>query len=247
LDLPALTSRLYNSQTMSTIARHLYQLQDLELAIDANEQAQTRVQNQLKDNQAVLKIHSRLTEEEKKLDELAKLQKTTEWEIDDLSGKIKTIEKKLYDGKIHNPKELQSLQIEQTDFNKMRSALEDKELVMMDQADTLRNSISAVKTEVAAAEAQWQEQQKKLSADLEKLKNDRAALEIQKQSALSQIDAQSLAAYLDVKKRRGVAVAKIEQGICKGCRITLPNSVLQQAKGGGLVKCSSCGRILFLP
>jgi uncharacterized protein len=232
---------------MSTVVRQLYQLQEFELAIDANEQAQKRIQNQLKDNQAVLKIRARLAEDEKKLDELVKAQKAIDWEIEDLTGKIKTIEKKLYDGKIHNPKELQSLQQEQTDFNKHRSSLEDKDLAMMDQAEELRLAIAGIKTEFTAAETQWQDEYKKLSTELEKLKTDRTAVENQKQTILTQIDPQSLVTYQDVKKRKGIAVAKIEQGICKGCRITLPNSILQQAKGGGLVKCSSCGRIVFLP
>jgi len=35
-------------------------------------------------------------------------------------------------------------------------------------------------------------------------------------------------------------------GICQGCRITLPNTDLQRARGGGVVRCSSCGRIIFL-
>ena len=41
--------------------------------------------------------------------------------------------------------------------------------------------------------------------------------------------------------------ARVEQGICRGCRISLPTTDLQQARSGKLVQCSSCGRILFLP
>ena len=52
--------------------------------------------------------------------------------------------------------------------------------------------------------------------------------------------------YTELKKQKGIAVAKVEQGICRGCRISLPTAELQQARSGSLVRCSSCGRILFL-
>ena len=57
---------------------------------------------------------------------------------------------------------------------------------------------------------------------------------------------QAIEVYQDLKKHKGTAVAKVEQGICHGCRISLPISELQQTRSGSLVRCSSCGRILFL-
>jgi uncharacterized protein len=230
-----------------SIARQLFQLQEIETAIEANEQAQVRLQALLKDNQKIFKAHTRLAEEEKKLENLAKVQKTADWEMEDLTGKIKAIEKKLYDGKIHNSKELQALQQEQNDFKKNRSTLEDKALVMMDQADALRAVVTGLKNELARLEAQWQSENRHHTQELEQLKTDHTALAGQKSSLLPQIDAVSLAAYHDTRKRKGTAVAKLEQNLCKGCRITLPNSILQQAKGGGLIRCSSCSRILYLP
>ena len=49
-----------------------------------------------------------------------------------------------------------------------------------------------------------------------------------------------------LKKQKGTAVAKVEQGVCCGCRISLPSTELQRARSDSLVRCSSCGRILFL-
>jgi len=231
---------------MSTIARQLFQLQEIELAIEANGQAQARILSQIGESQDVIKARNRLVAGQKDLEELTKQQKALEWEIDDLTVKIKNIEKKLYDGKIHDSKELSSLQREQEIFKRNRSGLEDKALELMEKGDEVRNNISAINDELARLEAQWQAQQKRLAAELEQQKSDHAALEDRKQSMLPQIEAAPLEIYRDLRKRKGVAVAKVEQGICKGCRITLPNSDLQAAKGSGFVKCSSCGRILFL-
>jgi hypothetical protein len=229
------------------VARDLYQLQEIDLALEANKQAQTRVSGQLGDNQIVLKARAKLADEQKKLEELNRQQKSTEWEIDDLSAKIKATEQKLYGGKIFNSKELANLQQEAEDFKKRRSQFEDKSLELMDKIELSRNTVAATTGELSKLEAQWQTQQKQLAVELEQLKTDQASLEDSRKQQLALIESKANYVYQELRKRRGSAVAKVNQGICQGCRIALPASDMQQAKGGGLVRCSSCGRILYLP
>ena len=230
-----------------SIAKDLYQLQEVELALEANEQAQIKISSQIGESQEVLKAQAKLAAEKKHIEELGKQQKSVEWEIDDLTIKIKTIEKKLYDGKIFNPKELGNLQSEAEDFKKKRSGFEDKVLDLMEQTEQAAKKLDNINIELAQMIARWQDQQKQLTAELEQLKANHSALEAKKQAYLPQIDAGAIETYRELRKRKGTAIARIEQGICLGCRITLPNSDLQQAKSGRLVKCSSCNRILFLP
>jgi predicted nucleic acid-binding Zn-ribbon protein len=128
----------------------------------------------------------------------------------------------------------------------MRSGLEDKALELMDQSELTRKTITIDKEELTKLETQWQAQQKQLSAELEQLKTVHIELESKQQQLTALIEAGTVSTYQELRKRKGLAVAKVEQGICQGCRITLPNTDLQQAKGGGLVRCSSCGRIIFL-
>ena len=111
-----------------SIARDLYRLQEVDLALEANLQAQKRASGQIGESPIVLKARAKLAEEQKNLETLTSQQKSTEWEIDDLTAKIKGTEKKLYGGKIFNSKELSSLQQETEDLKKRRSALEDKSL-----------------------------------------------------------------------------------------------------------------------
>ena len=229
-----------------SIARDLYQLQEIDLALEANNQAQKRVSCQIGESQIVLKARAKLADEQKKLDDLNRRQKSTEWEIDDLTTKIKATEKKLYNGKIFNSKELANLQQETDDFKKMRSRLEDKTLELMDQSEITRKTIAGGKEELAKLETQWQAQQKQLAAELEQLKAAHTDLESKRQQLINLIDTSAVSTYQELRQRKGLAVAKVERGICQGCRIVLPNTDLQQAKGGGLVRCSSCGRIIFL-
>ena len=229
-----------------SIAKDLYRLQELDLALEANTQAQKRVSGQVGESQIVIKSRVKLAEEQKNLENLTAQQKSAEWEIDDLTTKIKDIEKKLYGGKIFNSKELSSLQQETEDIKKRRSALEDKSLGLMDQVELTRKAIVSSKDELAKQEIQWKTQQQQLTAELVQLKAAQTALEDKRKQIAVLIDADTLFTYQELRKRKGLAVAKVEQGICQGCRITLPNTDLQRAKGGGIVRCSSCGRIIFL-
>jgi hypothetical protein len=229
-----------------SIARDLYQLQEVDIALEANLQAQKRASGQIGESQIVVKAREKLAEEQKNLERQTAQQKSTEWEIDDLSAKIKESEKKLYGGKIFNSKELGSLQQESDELKKRRSGFEDKSLELMDQLELLRNTIGSSQDELAKLETQWKAQQKQLVVELLQLKAAQAVLESNRKQLSSLFDAETLATYQELRKRKGLAVAKVEQGICQGCRITLPNTDLQRAKGGGVVRCSSCGRIIFL-
>jgi hypothetical protein len=229
-----------------SIAKDLYQLQELDLALEGNTQAQKRVSCQIGESQIVVKSRAKLTEEQKNLETLTAQQKSTEWEIDDLTTKIKDIEKKLYGGKIFNSKELSSLQQEAEDIKKRRSALEDKSLELMDQLELTRKAITSSKEELTKLEIQWKAQQKQLSVELEQLKAAQTVLGSNREQIIALIEPEAFAIYQELKRRKGLAVAKVEQGICQGCRIVLPSTNLQRAKGGGVVRCSSCGRIIFL-
>ena len=60
------------------------------------------------------------------------------------------------------------------------------------------------------------------------------------------IDAETIDCYNRFRKQKGLAVARVEQGTCRGCRISLSTAELQRVKGNKLIMCSSCGRILFI-
>ena len=229
-----------------SIARDLYSLQEVDLALEANDQEQKRVSGQIGESQIVLKAKAKLAEEQNNMGKFTSQQKSIEWEIDDLTVKNKDTEKKLYGGKIFNSKELSSLQQETDDLKKRRSVLEDKSLGLMDDLELTTKAIASSKDELAKLEIEWQAQQKQLIVELEQLKADQITSESNRQQNIALIDADTLFTYQELRKRKGVAVAKVEQGICQGCRITLPNTDLQRAKGGGVVRCSSCGRIIFL-
>ncbi|MBI2850266.1 MAG: hypothetical protein HYX80_04385 [Chloroflexi bacterium] len=229
-----------------SVASQLYQLQEADTELGSDEQAVTQITRQLGDNKVVAEAQSKLDSARRHLEAVTKEQRSTEWEIDDLTSKLKTIEEKLYSGRIRNPKELTDLQREADELKARRTKLEDKLLKTMEQVEQANGEVTRLVDELRKIESEWQSQQKQLAADLERLKREIIALKAKRAALIAGIDPQAVAVYQDVKRQRAAAVVKVERGLCSGCRITLPVNEFQKARSVALVRCSSCGRILYL-
>ena len=229
-----------------SVVKQLHQLQEVDLEIESTEQSLNQITAQLGEGKAVVKARNKLALEQQHLEELNQQQRSIEWEIDDLASKLTPAEKELYSGRIHNPKELANLQQEIDGLKARRDQMENKALEMMDQIELANTSITAINSKLKILEVEWQGQQQQLSADLEQLKTVLSNLQDKRQLLTADIDPQTIEVYQALKKQKGIAVARVEQGICRGCRISLPVAELQRARSGSLVRCSSCGRILFL-
>ncbi|MBI2852144.1 MAG: hypothetical protein HYX84_03450 [Chloroflexi bacterium] len=230
---------------MSTV-RQLYELQEKELELEVTEQAIYQATSQLGENQALINARNKLIVERQRLDELRKTQHSLEWETEDLAARIKKAEDDLYGGRIRNPKELSSLQQETEILKAKRVQLDNRLLEIMEQIEEATGSVVTAESALKAVESEWQEQQQKLTADVERLRTVLAELTNNCQQLSAGIEPEVSAVYRELRKQKKTAVARVEQGICRGCRISQPASILRQARSGSLVRCGSCGRILYL-
>lgn len=229
-----------------SVSKQLYQLQEVDLEIEANAQALEQITNRLGENKGVVATRDKLAQERQRLEELKKQQHTLEWEADDLTTKLKDAEGKLYSGRVTNPKELTNLQHEAKGLKANRSQLEDKILGIMEQVELTSARIPGISSELKTLEDDSNAQQQELNREMEQLKTLLSDLGQKRQLLLAGIDPQLMEVYSDLKAQKGAAVARVEQGICRGCQISLSAAELQWVRGSELVRCSSCGRILFL-
>jgi predicted nucleic acid-binding Zn-ribbon protein len=228
------------------ISRQLFNLQEVDQELASNEQAYARITSQLGESKAVLDIRVKLETATGQLEDATHSQHTVEWEIEDLSAKLSKFEGELYSGKTTSPKELTGLQQEIDNLKKNRGKLEDHDLEIMETIERLNATISELRSNLEKRETEWQVQQKDFTAELKELEHTISALKEKREALASEIDPQVLTIYEELKKQKGTSVAKVEQGICRGCRISLPVNELQQVRSGSMVRCSSCGRILYL-
>ena len=110
------------------VARQLYQLQEIDLKAESDQQGLERMVSQLGENRAVVKARADLESAQKQLAEFGHRQHSAEWEIDDVVSKVKAAEEQLYSGRIKNPKELASLQHEVELLKARRGQLENSAL-----------------------------------------------------------------------------------------------------------------------
>lgn len=229
-----------------SIARQLYQLQSIELEIESEEQALARSVGQLGESQALAEAKARLSGVRQHLEQLEHEQHDAEWQIEDLEPKLAAARESLYSGRISNPKELSSLQHEVEGLVARRNQLEEKALEIMELVELATAELTKANSELGAFENVWRGEQQKLSAEIERLKNALSELGRRRQLMLAGISAEAVDFYDRLKVQKGWAMARVEQGTCGGCRISLSTAELQRARGDRLVECSSCGRILFL-
>jgi len=228
------------------IAKQLHQLQETDLEIESSERALARITAQLADDKALRDAQGKLEMEQKRLEELRKKQRSAEGEIEDISAKLAAGNESLFSGRIRNPKELSSLQQEVETFKVRRGQLEDKALAIIDEVEQTELSVTRLTGEFTTFRTEWQHRHEELSAEMEKVKSALSGLQSQREATAAGIPPQAISLYQELRKGKVTAVVRVEQGICRGCRISLPVTELQRIKSGDMVRCSSCGRILFL-
>lgn len=229
------------------LGKRLYDLQQLDLDLARTTEALSRVEHQLNHNETLEKARGDLEAARVGLAALRDKQKKGEWAVDDIEAKLKPIQQKLYAGSIKNPKELVSMQQQASQLKSQMTEEEDKVLEIMGQIDALQNDIALKTARVEGIEAEWKQTQQQLLSEEADLSEDLDEMGRRRDEILGSIDAAHVDTYEKIRARkRGVAVAKIEQGRCQGCRIAVPLSEQTQARAGGLVQCGSCGRVLCL-
>jgi predicted nucleic acid-binding Zn-ribbon protein len=229
-----------------SLAKTLYDLQQIDLNIQKEQETLDDINRQLGESEALIQAKEAFQAEKKHLAEREKQQKDLEYEIDDLRNSIKKLNDKLYSGKEKNPKELVSLEKELDIFKAKLRQKEDDLLDLMTEIESVQDKIKIQSERLGKLEEEWRQEQKELTQRQAKVKSRLSELGRTRQTLASDIAKQTLELYEGLRVRKGQAVVKIEQGRCQGCRLNLAVNELQRARAGDLIQCSSCGRILCL-
>ncbi|MFC1978702.1 zinc ribbon domain-containing protein [Chloroflexota bacterium] len=228
--------------------RRLYELQEIDLAIRDDRRSISDIEGKLQDDSSLLEAKTKLEEEEKHLSDMRKTEKQLDWDIEELSVKMKDVDKQLYGGSVKNPKDLASLNEELEHFKQRRSVMEDGLLDLMTDLEEQQRTYDHANNGFKKAQVEWQENNGHLVEDRNRLNGEIAELEGKREEVASQIDQSDLGIYERLRRTKGgEAMSIVEQGMCKGCRINLPTHTLQKVRTGQeLIYCTNCGRILCI-
>ena len=229
-----------------TLVKRLYDLQQIDLDIQREQEALDEISRHLGESKALLKARADFLAEEEHLAETEKQQRDLEGEIEDLRTSIAQVNTKLYSGANKNPKELVSLEKEVEIFKAKLREKEDSLLDLMAETEMIQDKMRLDGERLKKLEVEWKEEQKALAQKQTKVENRLSDLSQKRQSVASEITKQTLDLYEGIRLRKGQAVVKVAQGRCHGCHLTLSMNEWQRARAGDLAQCSSCGRILYL-
>jgi len=230
------------------IAAELYALQEIDSAIDGARATLTAVEEQLGETEELTAARAAVEEHREVLRALHESQRDVEWQVDDARSHVAAVEKKLYGGTVRNPKELEGLN---DDANMLKGQLrlrEDELLSHMMKVEEEESALRQAEAALKEVEGRWRGEQADLLGQKERLESELSELESSRRAQAGRIEGRVLTLYDLLRDRhQGRAVAKVERGMCQGCRISLPMSVLQKARSGfDLVQCVSCERILYV-
>lgn len=143
--------------------------------------------------------------------------------------------------------EFQALTKEIAHAEEQIRVLEDRELELMEAAETLLREVKAEEAEFVKTEAQLAKQAADLRARGAGLGERLAALEGERGGLTGKVGAGTLNLYDRLFVKKGdAAVVALEHEVCSGCHMKAPAQIVAHVRAGqALAQCPNCGRILY--
>lgn len=231
---------------MSTV-KDLFSLQELDLELDLIDNQKSEAERELEGGATLGPLESAVQEESARLEEFRNLLNIQRLEAETQRERSSHLDGQLYGGQVSNPRDLETLQQEATN---VREQLEkqDADLVKLSmQTEESQNKHSELEKQFAESRATWESREAELTQILTGLSEKRDGISDRRVTLAATLEPGALRQYEGLRRaKRGVAVAKVERGLCQACRMSLPTRQQQQVRSGRqTVLCSSCGRILL--
>lgn len=232
---------------MALQIEELLALQGLDTEIGKLQQERSMLDGGERVERALGVRQAKLETAERRLRGLEIEQRNAELELKALEEKKHQESRKLYEGRITAPRELQALEAEIQALERHRVRLDESLLKRMDE-------IEAAKKQVETAQAAVDEAEKALS--IVRRRYEKASTRIdealqrhapERERLAKSLQPDVLRRYDEIRRRNhNLAAVRIENGACGGCRMKVGTALLRRlTPGDNYVYCESCTRFLF--
>jgi predicted nucleic acid-binding Zn-ribbon protein len=225
----------------------LYELQQLDLELENGQRRIAEIKEELGETKALQQARSEVTAAEKESRQWFTRVRDLELEIEALNTKSSATEKRLYSGRVTNPKELTDMQEEIASLKRRRSDLEDELLEAMVYGEEAGERLNHRRTTLNEMESEWQARQDALIEELSQLEERMTTVQDEREQLRPAIPAENLTQYDKIRSRFGSpAVATLRNGVCGFCAVAPSSTKLKSIRSGReLLLCGNCGRILL--
>jgi predicted nucleic acid-binding Zn-ribbon protein len=224
----------------------LIDLHELDKEIFGLTQDLDKLPRELKDSQQQMEVLE--AERGAHLHELENLKKQLremEAEVTDLEEGIKASRSRLMD--IGKELELKAMLKEIAFREDQRDQKETRVLELLDQVEALNQIIAEKEEALQTLKTAYDRRANEVSAQVEELEKQRAALVAKRESLRKGLPAPLLKRYEFILRRyNGSAICEVRAGVCLGCHLNiLPQQFIDLQKGEEVIQCPHCQRILY--
>ena len=229
--------------------QQLYQLQQFDSQIDTANKRLKEIASSLIETEALKRARAELKAAETAHSQARAAMVDLELEVKGLQQKIVQHERRLYSGKLVNPKEAASLQDEVAATKRWQNRREETLLEAMIALEEAEAAHQTAQQTYKETKSNWEAAQLDLLQEQSKLQTDIAELRKARQATAQFIDSKVLIRYEQLRKKKaGIAVASVKNGNCLTCGVMLSSRLRQQARtdDSKLYYCENCGRIIHI-
>jgi len=180
------------------------------------------------------------------IDEVSQAVRRLEGDAEGFEQKISGEERRMFDGSVANPKELESIQAEVTNLRNRKSRVEDEVLENMERREELEAQLAVAEKGVEESRTGLSDLMGESEEELQQIERDIARLEAERDALTPAIDQELLDLYEDLRRqKKGVGAAALVDGVCQGCHQQLsPVALDRLRRTDGVRRCEHCRRIL---
>jgi hypothetical protein len=225
----------------------IIELQKFDLRIFQIQDAQRKAPELLKAVESPLQeILTRLQTLKNTGETLVKQQRSAERELATQEDLLHKVRSRLSELKTNKEYQAHLLEIEQA--RKKKDSIEESVLETMARVEENTQAIKELEEQAQEAQNVFNAEKVRVEGQISELVNELNELEGQQKIVADTVEKPLLARYNGLKTRRkGFAVAEVQDGACGGCRLQLPPQLVAEVRRGDeLMDCSYCHRILFM-
>lgn len=224
----------------------LIELQDLDSEIAKNEQRKKKHSHQIRQREIkISELDKNLLSKQEELKEIKKKRRAEERRIDEVDLKLAKHEDEKY--KVKSRDEFTALDKEVSHVEGEKREIEDLLLELMEKEEELTQFLPSFKVKAEAEKNELDREKKVLISNLKELTSKGEKFQHQREKLIPRLDPVLLEQYEKLRQLKDeLAVVPIKDGICEGCNVKVPPSLIGRIKRGKeIVYCENCNRILY--
>ncbi len=185
-----------------------------------------------------------------KRDGFARKEREVAGEVSGVAASAQDVEARLYSGEVTAAKELESLQMELRLTRSKQENFEERELEIMEEIEAQDGELERLAALHAGAEKRGEDLRAAIRAGEQRIDAALKALSDQRAepiSSLAETLVETYEALREKPKLAGKAAVSLRDGLCQGCRVSLPRIDLSRIMAepeDALIRCSHCTRLL---